>query len=304
MNADLVGRIADASTAAHEVPQGHAAWTAWNLDLPILIPAALAAFFYARGLHEWKDRHRKHPWWRTALYYVGLSTLVLAMVSPIDSLGSHHFFMHMTQHELIMLVGVPLVLLGAPTTPVLRGMPKWLRLGLVAGLAGDDIARSVWRFLTHPLVALTLYTVVLIAWHMLPGWYNAAVQNEAIHYLQHLSFAGTAFLFWWNVIDPAPLRASMGYLLRMVYVLAAATAQSIVAALLTLADEPIYDVYVDARRIFDLSPLSDQELGGLIMWVPGQLLHLIVIGVLFGVWAVQSERRQREIEARELAAMR
>ncbi len=301
MNADIVGQLTSASTRAHQIPEGHAVWSAWSLDLPILIPAAIVAVFYARGLHEWKDRHRSHPWWRTALYYSGLATLVLALVSPLDSLGAHHFFMHMTQHVLIMLVAIPLILLGAPTTPMLRGMPKWLRLGVVAGVAGDSIARAVWRFLTHPLIALVLYTLVVVAWHMLPGWYNAAVRNEAAHYLQHASFAGTAFLFWWNVIDPAPLRAAMGYPLRMVYVLAAATAQSVVSAMLTLADKPLYDVYIDARRIFDLSPLSDQELGGLIMWVPGQLLHLIVIGLLFIVWALQSERRQRELEARELA---
>jgi cytochrome c oxidase assembly factor CtaG len=159
----------------------------------------------------------------------------------------------------------------------------------------------VWRFLTHPIIALVLYTVVVVAWHIVPGWYNAAVRNDAVHYLQHASFAGTALLFWWNVIDPAPLRASMGYLLRMVYVLVAATAQSLLAAMLTMADKPFYDAYVDTRRIFSLSPLSDQELGGLIMWIPGQMLHLIVIGALFAVWAVQSERRQRELEERELA---
>jgi putative membrane protein len=300
MNADIVGPLTDASTRAHQIPEGHAVWSAWSLDLPILIPAAIVAFFYARGLHEWKDRHRSHPWWRTALYYSGLATLVLSIVSPLDSLGSHHFFMHMTQHVLIMLVGIPLILLGAPTTPMLRGMPKWLRLGVVAGVAGDSIARAAWRFLTHPIIAAVLYTLVVVAWHLVPGWYDAAVTNEAVHYLQHASFAGTAFLFWWNVIDPAPLRASMGYLLRMVYVFVAATAQSLVAAMLALADEPFYDVYVDARRIFSLSPLSDQELGGLIMWIPGQMLHLVVIGALFAVWAVKSERRQRELEAREL----
>lgn len=302
MNADIVGQLTGASTVAHEVPEGHAVWSAWHFDLPVVIPALLLGFFYARGLYRWRERNRQHPWWRTALYYLGLSTLVLSIVSPIDSLGSHHFSMHMVQHELIMLVGVPLILLGAPTTPVLRGMPKWLRLGVVAGLAGDSVVRFVWRFLTQPLIALTLYTVVLIAWHMVPGWYDAAVRHEGIHFLQHFTFAGTAFLFWWNVIDPAPLQSSMGFLVRMLYVVAAGTAQSVVAAMLTLGDRVIYDVYLEARPIFGISPLADQELGGLIMWIPGQMLHLVAIGLLFGVWAVQSERRQREFEERELAA--
>jgi cytochrome c oxidase assembly factor CtaG len=304
MNADLGGQHTTVSTAAHDsIREGHPIWTAWTLDLPVIVPAVIVGFFYARGLTVWKDRHRHHPVWRAACYYLGLATLVLSIVSPLDSLGAHHFFMHMIQHEVIMLVAIPLALLGAPTTPVLRGMPKWLRLGVVAGLAGDSIARAIWRFLTQPLIALTLYTGVLVAWHLVPGWYDAAVRDPNVHYLQHISFAATAFLFWWNVIDPAPLHASMGYLLRMGYVVAATTVQSVIAALLTLSDRPLYDVYLTARPIFDLSPLSDQELGGLIMWVPGQVLHLAVVGALFGVWAVKSERKQRELEAREDEAL-
>jgi len=304
MNADLVGQLASAGATAHDtIREGHPVWTAWTLDLPVIIPAVLVGFFYARGLRRWTVRHREHPGWRVFCYYLGLATLVLSIVSPLDSLGAHHFSMHMVQHELIMLVAVPLILMGAPTTPVLRGMPKWLRLGVVAGLAGDSVVRGLWRFLTHPLIALVIYTLVVVAWHMLPGWYNTAVTNTNVHYLQHVSFAASAFLFWWNVIDTVPLRGSMGYLLRMPYVLAAATAQSVVGALITLADRPIYDVYETARPIFDVSPLADQELGGLIMWVPGQLLDLIVIGALFAVWAVQSERRQRELEAREEAGV-
>ena len=189
------GALTSASTAAHDtIRQGHSVWTAWSLDLPVIIPAVIVGFFYARGLTQWKDRHRVHPLWRVACYYLGLATLVLSIVSPLDSLGAHHFFAHMIQHELIMLVAVPLALLGAPTTPVLRGMPKWLRLGVVAGLAGDSAVRWLWRSLTQPLVALVIYTGVLIAWHLAPGWYDAAVRNPNIHYLQHISFAGAAFL--------------------------------------------------------------------------------------------------------------
>ncbi|MBX7110908.1 MAG: cytochrome c oxidase assembly protein [Dehalococcoidia bacterium] len=303
MDADLLGQLVSTGTAAHDtVREGHSVWTAWTLDLPVILPACIVGFFYARGLRRWTVRHRQHPWWKVASYYLGLGSLVLAIVSPIDSIGAHHFFMHMIQHEIIMLISIPLLLLGAPTTPVLRGMPKWLRLGVVAGLAADPIVRMVWRFLTQPLIALIVSTGVLVAWHLIPGWYDAAVRNANIHYIQHLSFAGTAFLFWWNVIDPAPLRASMGYLLRMVYILVAATAQSVIAAMITLSDRTLYDVYVTARPIYDMSPHSDQELGGLIMWVPGQMVHLIVIGALFAVWAAQSERRQREIEQQQAEA--
>lgn len=301
LNADLIGQLAAAGTAAHDViGEDEAVWSAWSLDLPVLIPAVLLGFFYARGLHRWDVRHRAHPWWKTACYYSGLATGVLSVVSPIDRLGEHHFFMHMVQHELIMLVAIPLLLLGAPTTPVLRGMPRWLRIGVVAKIVRQRVVRFGWRGLTHPLVALGISQGVIVAWHLFPGWYNQAVEHDGIHYVQHFSFALGALLFWWNIIDPAPLRAPMGYLLRIAYVLAGSTAQSAIAAMITLADRPLFDVYVKARPIFDLTPLSDQELGGLIMWVPGQMVHLGVMGALFGVWALKSEQHQREIEQREL----
>ncbi len=301
MNADLIGQLASAGAAAHDaIGEDEAVWSAWTLDLPVLVPAALLALFYARGLRRWEVRHRPHQWWKTTCYYAGLLTGVLSVVSPIDRLGEHHFFMHMVQHELIMIVAIPLILLGAPTTPILRGMPRWLRIDVVGAFAGEPAVRWVWRGLTQPLVALAISQGVIVAWHLFPGWYNQAVEHDSIHYLQHFSFAFGSLLFWWNIIDPAPLKAPMGYLLRIVYVLAGTTAQSAIAAMITLADQPLYDVYVTARPIFDMSPLSDQELGGLVMWVPGQMIHLGVMGALFGVWALKSEQRQREIEQREL----
>ncbi|MGE0229163.1 MAG: cytochrome c oxidase assembly protein [Dehalococcoidia bacterium] len=300
MNADLIGGLTSAGVAAHDaIGEGESEWLAWSFDLPVLIPGILLGVFYARGLRRWPVRSRPHPWWMVAFFYSGLLVGVLSVVSPIDSLGSHHFFMHMIQHELIMLVAVPLILLGAPVTPVLRGMPRWLRVDFVGSFVSEPATRFVWRWLTQPLVALLISQGVVVVWHLFPGWYEGAVRHEGVHYLQHFSFAFGALLFWWNIIDPAPLHAPMGYLLRMAYVLAGTTAQAAIAAMITLADEPLYEVYLTARPIFDLSPLSDQELGGLVMWVPGQMIHLGVMGALFAVWATKSEQRQREVEARE-----
>jgi putative membrane protein len=142
----------------------------------------------------------------------------------------------------------------------------------------------------------------LWAWHLAPGWYDAAVRNDNLHYVEHLSFGATAWLFWWNVIDPAPLHARMGYLLRIVYLIAAGTAESVLAAFITLAVEPFYAVYVHAQPIVSISPMDDQELGGLIMWVPGQLLNLAAVGIVFAVWFAQSERQQAQAEVVEAAA--
>jgi cytochrome c oxidase assembly factor CtaG len=264
----------------------------------MLVPVLLAGAWYAMGLRRWPERSREHPHWRTALYYGGLLIIVLAVNSPLHILSERHFSMHMVQHMLLVMAGVPLVLLGAPTTPVLRGMPRWLRLHVVRPLSGDPLVRAAFRWLVHPLVALTTFTVALWAWHLAPGWYETATTDEAVHRLQHMTFVLTAFLFWWCVIDPAPLHSSMGYLLRMVYLVAQGTAQSILAAFITLAGRPLYEHYVHVTPIMPISPLSDQQLGGLIMWVaPGSMVNLAAIGVVFGVWYVHGERRQRELDA-------
>ncbi len=277
-------------------------WTAWSLDPFVLIPAGLLALLYVRGLRRWRGgRAESHRWWQTACFFLGLGTIVLALVSPLDRLTEHHFSMHMVQHLLLIAVGVPLLLVGAPTTPVLRGLPRWARRLAARPLAPHGRASIVWRALTQPLVALLLANATLIAWHLVPGWYDAAVRDDGIHALEHGTFIATALLFWWNVIDPRPLHAPLGYLGRMGYVLVNGTIQSVLATLITLADYTLYPVYEDVRLILPIGPRADQELGGLIMWIPGQALNLTVLAALFGVWAMRSELAQQEADRRALA---
>jgi len=268
-----------------------------------VIPLAIAGLIYANGLRRWTDRTRGHPWWRVAFYYTGLVVLVLSVESPIDRLGEHHFSMHMIQHELIVMAAVPLILLGAPTTPMLRGMPRWLRLGVIRRLAKRSEVRWGYRSLTHPAIAVAAIAATLWLWHLAPGWYDAALADDAIHDLQHFTFMFAGVLLWWNVIDPKPLQSRLGYLPRILYVFAAGVPKHFLAALITFAEEPLYDTYLVARPLIGLDPLDDQQLGGLIMWVPSVMMHLLAMGIVFAVWAQKSEQRSREEEAvREAAA--
>ena len=291
MAADPLIHLVRAATAAHDGVHGNASdwWTAWNLEPEVLAPAALAGFFYLRGLDRWRERSRSHPWWRTAFYFAGLAVLVLALESPVDYLGEHHLTFHMLQHELLLMVAAPLILLGAPTTPMLLGLPSVVRMRVIRPVAKSGAGRRLYRLLTHPLVAVGLLTVMLAAWHLAPGWYDAALEGALLHDVQHLSYAVAGMLFWWNVIDPMPLRAVMGYPLRMLYLLIGGTPKHFVAAAITLASEPLYDAYVEVEPVFALSPLDDQAIGGLIMWFGSQLLHVLAIGVVFAVWAAASE---------------
>lgn len=297
MQADLITRLGQAAVAAHDgVHAGQQWWERWNFDPEILIPVALMTALYLRGLYVWRERSRPHPRWRTACYLLGVALLVATIETPIDALAEHHFFMHMIQHDLLMMYAAPLILLGAPTTPMLRGMPRWLRLGVVRRLARRSTVRRAYRLLTHPLAAVGLLTVMLWAWHLAPGWYDAALRQQLVHDLQHLSYMLLGVLFWWNVIDPAPLRARMAYPLRMVYLLVAGTPKHLLAALITFASAPLYGAYAEVEPIVALGLLDDQVTGGLIMWVPSQMMHLSAIAVVFFVWANKSEREERERE--------
>lgn len=304
MTASPVLRLLTEFAPAHGDPEAVAVWwQAWDFDLTILIPVAIAALFYLDGLLRWRDRSRLHSRWRTASYFSGLLLLVLALESPLDYLAEHHFTFHMVQHEVLMMLAVPLILIGAPTTPSLLGMPRWLRMGVVRRVVGQGLARALFRFVTHPLVAVIVLTVLMYAWHLAPGWYDAALRNEWIHALQHGSFILAALLFWWNVIDPMPLKARMSYPLRMVYLLVGSTPKHFLAALIAFGDDPLYDAYAEVEPIIEMSLLTDQALGGMLMWAPSQMMHLAGIGIIFFIWANRAEEEtRREEEARALAA--
>ena len=286
--------------AAHDViDEGADWWTAWNFDLHYLLPLALLAFIYARGLTRWEDRTREHSRWRVASFYSGLLLVALLYQSPLDRLGEHHFSMHMVQHSIAMMFVPPLIYLGAPTTPMLKGMPRGFRRRVVAPFLRSPITRAVWDFLTFPVVAIATFTLAQWLWHLGPGWYDLALRNDLVHDVQHISFLAVAMIFWWNIIDPKPRRSrirSMG--LRIVYFYGAMVPKHILAAFITFADEVFYPTYENVRLFLPGSPLEDQRLAGLLMWVPfGEMLNLIVAAIIFSIWWRQSEERQRSEEA-------
>lgn len=208
----------------------------------------------------------------------------------------------MVQHEVLMMLGIPLVLLGAPTTPTLLGMPRAVRRHVVRPLMRSTAARGCYRLVTQPVFVIVIFNLTLWAWHLAPGWYERALLDDAAHVLQHSSMLLVAMLVWWNVIDPKPLQARMGYLVRMGFLLAVSTPKHFLAAFITFADEPLYPLYAVVETVFAISPAQDQELGGVLMWVPSQMMHLLAMAAVFFVWAHKSEQAQRAQEAAADAA--
>ena len=300
---DLLGRLGPAAVAAHDgVHEGNSVWGSWSLDPGLLIPATLLVGLYLRGLYVWRDRSRPHPWWRVGSYLLGVAVLLLAIESPLDALAAHHFSMHMVQHELLIMFAAPLILLGAPTTPMLRGLPRSFRRSYVRPMVRRPEAYALFRAATHPLVVVVAFTALMWAWHLAPGWYDAALEHALVHDLQHASFMTGGLLIWWNIIDPAPLRARVGYITRMGLLVAVSTPKSLLGALITFNESTLYGFYDEVWPILDLTPLEDQEIGGLIMWVPSQMMFLLAAGVVFAVWAHKAEQRQQAEDAERMAA--
>jgi putative membrane protein len=271
------------------------AWTKWSLDPTALIGIPLAAYLYSRGLRNFRGRLRFHATWRPWAFYAGLLVIAVALLTPLDYLSERLFVAHMSQHMLLMMVGVPLVLLGAPMIPILRGIPRPMRRKIVFPVATSLPVRATLRFLTQPLPAWIIYVATLILWHF-PLFYVAAIDNAAIHTLEHLIFAAGAYLFWWNVIDPVPLRPNMTYLVRIPYIFITVVPAFALGAFLTFAGEAWYAPYETTAPLYGLSALEDQQLGGVVMWIPGSFIvgGALLIDLYFAVRS--EEQRQRRSE--------
>ncbi len=281
------------------VSAGDDFWRLWSWDpltvLALLVPVAL----YTVGLFRSRGR-RGHflPWWRPTLFYAGWTTLAFSLVSPLDTFADDLFFVHMTQHMLLTMLGAPLVLLGAPFVPTMRGFPPWLRRRIVIPVARHPRVRQALRFITRPLVALALYVAALWAWH-LPLLYELALTSAPVHILEHATFVATALAFWWVVIDPVPLKPRIGYAVRLPYLIAATLQGIALGAYITFSPSVLFPFYQGAERPWGMTILEDQELAGLVMWVPGSMMYLLALFIVFGVMLAKEEERVRRQEAAE-----
>jgi cytochrome c oxidase assembly factor CtaG len=281
--------MAQASTAGHDGVHPDGVWRSWSLDPELLIPVALMTGLYLRGLWAWRDRTRRHPWWRTASYLAGVGVLLAAVESPLDALAAHHFSMHMVQHELLMVVAAPLLVLARPLEAFAWSLPKrWLD-----GLAGATRwrpLRSTWELLTTTSGAWLLQAVAIWGWHV-PVVFQASLRSEAIHALQHATFLATALAFWWTVLAPHGKRDGAG--LASVFTTLLHTGA--LGALLTFAPNPLYPAYEGG---WGMTALEDQQLAGLVMWVPGGLAYLAGCLALTASWLAPGREGERVLEPR------
>ena len=261
----------------------------WTFDPLVIAALAGAGGLYVRGaLRLWRSgRVRAVSRGRAAAYLTGLAVVALALLSPVDRVSDVLFSAHMAQHELLMLIAAPLVVIGRPLVPMLWALPRPARVRIGRLLQRGPVV-GAWRIATAPLSALLLHALVRWVWH-LPAAFDAALAHEPVHQLQHVTFFASAALFWWSLLHGRYGRA--GYGIAVAFVFATALHSGLLAALLSLSDRPWYHAHELRTGAWGIDAASDQQRAGLLMWVPAGALMTATGLALLAAWLGEAERR-------------
>ncbi len=289
-----------------EAPPGslptQSTWSsAWSCEPGVVVPVVLTIVLYVTGVVRSRRRNSESHVirnWQVASFLLGWLALVLALDSPLHKLGSVLFSAHMTQHEILMVIAAPLLALGQPLIAFLIAMPERNRRP-VAGWFRIPAIATTWNIISGPLMVWAIHGATLWAWHI-PFLYEATLHSELIHAMQHATFLGTALLFWWTLIRGTYGR--FGYGVAFLYVFTTALHTSILGALLTFSGELWYPIYSSRTKLWNMVPIEDQQLGGLIMWIPSGVVFIVIGIALFAAWIGESERRVRLGRVADLAA--
>jgi putative membrane protein len=265
--------------------------TAWSWDPAVVLGVLVAGCLYARGWRRLRRHSRLQAW----CFAGGLALVVLALCSPVGTYDDQLFSLHMVEHLLLTIAAPPLLLLGKPLLPWLWGLPDQERRGAARWLAPRRAPVRIFGFLADPKVALALFVFSFAFWHV-PVLYDAAQGQSVVHYLEHLVFFSTALLFWWPVIHPSGGARTLSRIAAIGYFSVPMFESTLIGALLTFATRPFYATYAQAPRLTGLSAVDDQQLAGLIMWIPGGLVYVAAI-----LWLLAALLREEEDAAdREL----
>ena len=264
----------------------------WRLDLGLLLFGFAA--LYTVG---WVKLRRKNAkiasYWRLISYYGGLLILVLALFSALDVWQTQLFFVHMIQHLFLLMFAPPLLFLANPLPFILWALPKPERHQLARLFKKKSAFRKGFVWITAPWVVWLIYTLNLILWHD-PNPYNAAIENDFLHDIEHFTFFYAGFGFWWHITGAAPkFHGKRTYAMRMSLIVATFFVNLIVGVSIALSPDIIYTYYEGVPRTWDITVKADQTIGGLIMWIPGGMMYLITFLILGANLVAESEKRAR-----------
>ena len=275
----------------------HDVWTAWSGEPFVLGALTLTTWAYARGVRAaWRSAGTGRGIGRghVAAFAGAMAALFIALVSPVDQLGGTLFSAHMVQHLLLILAAAPLLVLAAPDRAFTWALPRSARR-CAGRLFNRPGVRGLAHAATRPMTAWLLHSIVLWVWHI-PGPYAAALASDAVHATEHAGFFLTALLFWWVVLRPPRRRAAYG--LGVIFVFATAMQSGVLGALITFAGAAWYPVHAEGAALWGITALEDQQMAGLVMWVPAGLVYVVAAGLLCAAWLELPRPRPRFASAR------
>ena len=254
-------------------------FTRWDVPWLPTVGLVLVALTYATGwARARRTRPAELPPWRLAAFLSGLASIFVAISSPLDTFSETLLFMHMAQHFVLMSIAPPLLVLGAPVVPLLRGTPR-LTIRMLRPLFRSRVTHQL---LSHPqrnLFAWLAMNAAYVGWHV-PAAYEFALQSENWHNVEHACFLFTSVLFWWPVVRPWPSRPIKSQLVLIPYLACADLVNTGVSAFLCFSGRLVYPSYADVQRPFLLSALNDQIAAGAFMWVFGSMVFLIPVALI------------------------
>jgi putative membrane protein len=267
-------------TLAHEAVAPSELWSSWHPEPLILATLALTALLYRQGLAH--QRAWRRPAARPAevvAFAGGLLALAVALASPLEGAASSLFAAHMAQHLLLMMVAAPLLVLGRPVVVLSQALPRrWRR---VLRARARRRVRMTAHSLSHPAVVWAVGATVLWAWH-LPTLYEVALSHDALHALEHVSLVASSALVWALALGRGP--RSLATPAAVMVLFATALQSGALGAVLALARTPLYPIHAPAAPLWGLTPLEDQQLAGVLMWVPPGLVYVTVMAGLLVRW--------------------
>lgn len=246
----------------------------WSIPVWLTLAILITATVYVRGWMAIRDtRPAQFTGLRLASFLAGLGVLWLAIGSPMDGFADALLSAHMVEHLLLMSAVPPLLLWGMPVVPLLRGLPASPRRFVLAPILRISLLRRFVRWLVTPVVAWLAMNLTFLAWHI-PAAYDFALEHEIWHGVEHLCFLASSMLFWWCILRPWPASQQRRTWGILVYLVSADIVNTLLSATLAFCGRPVYAYYLDHANPFHVSPLNDQVLGAVIMWVFGSLVFL------------------------------
>ena len=267
-------------------PVARAALSSWSWRPEVIIPLIILGILFVAGWRRLRARGGRVTGWRTlgaawrpVSYIAGLLVIGLALLSPFDVLVQQLFFMHMIQHLLLIMIAPPLLLLPNPLPFLLWGLPG--RLRLAAGGALNSVIHKqsavgrVLRLVTTPVAVWFVFVGTIIGWHD-PALYNAALRSDWVHDLEHVTMFAAGMLYWWLVSGAGPrLHKNLSRVAKIAFILAVIPPNMALGIVLAFSQQPIYAFYSDMPRLWGISAVDDQRISGVIMWIPGNMMHFM-----------------------------